>query len=397
MVGDIEGTDRQGVGASPTLAGGRGRTTISRHRLAAAGGVRFEVIAGRNLLFSAATQRLFEINDTAAYLWRSVEHGLGRDAIRDEMVERGLAPEAAEDCLDTAIQEWTQLGLMRSVPGPDCGPGDDAPPIQDIRVAGVATRLRHAPRLAPHVAPIFAHLEAAGERPEVMLDVVGDGEHFDLFRDGELLSSCSGAEIATVLKAQILDEVLERGAYAVALHAAALVRNGRMLLLCGHPGAGKTTLALALVQAGFGFAGDDLALLDPQGQVTGVPFSPAVKAGAWKLVAACRPDILDSPIFRRPDGMRVRYPPPHGLAPARPHPVGWMVLLDRRAGTDVALMPSDPPSAVRWMLQDAYTRDRRLTTAGFRAIGRSLAQARYHRLTYSSLEDAVGSLDRLCR
>lgn len=387
MVGDIERTS----------AGARAGTTLSRLRLAMAGGARLEVVASRNLLFSAATQRLFEINDTAAYLWRSLEHGLGPKAIRDEMVERGLAPAVVEDCLDAAIQEWTQLGLIRPVPGPDCVPGDDAPPIQDTSVAGVATRIRHAPCLARHVAPVFAHLEACGERPEVMLDVVGDGERFDLFRDGNLLSSCHGAEIATVLKAQILDEVLERGTYAVALHAAALVRGGRMLLLCGHPGAGKTTLAMALMQAGFGFAGDDLALLHPEGQVTGVPFSPAVKAGAWKLVAASRPDILDSPIFRRPDGMRVRYPPPHGRAPAGPYPVGWLVLLDRRAGSDVTLTPADPASAVRWMLQDAYTRDRRLTTAGFRAIGRSLAQAGYYRLTYSGLEDAVESLDRLCR
>jgi hypothetical protein len=244
---------------------------------------------------------------------------------------------------------------------------------------------------------VFAHLDAAGDRPDVMLDVVGDGKRFHLFRDGARLSSCCGEEIATVVKAQILDEVLERGTYALALHAAALVRDGRMLLLCGHPGAGKTTLALALAQAGFRFAGDDLALLDSEGQVTGIPFSPAVKAGAWKLVAGYRPDILDAPIFRRPDGMRLRYPPPLGLAPAGPHPVGWLVLLDRRPGSNVALVPFDLPNAVRWILQDAYTRDRRLATAGFKALGRSLAGAGYYRLTYAGLDDAVQSLERICR
>jgi hypothetical protein len=269
--------------------------------------------------------------------------------------------------------------------------------MQDIRVAGVAVRIRHPACLASHLAPIFAHLEAEGERPEVLLDLVRDGEHIDLFRDGDLLCSCSRQEIATALKAQILDEVLERGTYTLALHAAALAGSGRMLLLSGHPGAGKTTLALALVQAGFGFAGDDLALLDAQGAVTGVPLSPAVKAGAWKLVAPFRPDLRDSPIFRRPDGMRVRYPPPQGLVPARPHPVGWLVLLDRRTGAAAALTRADPRDAVRWMLKESYTRDRRLAAAGFTAMARCLDKADCYRLTYSDLEDAVGLLHRTCR
>ena len=76
--------------------------------------------------------------------------------------------------------------------------------------------------------------------------------------------------------------MLERGTYELVFDAAALVRNGRMLLVSGHPGAGKTTLTLALVDAGFGFAGDDLALLNSEGRVTGVPFAPAIKAGVGK-------------------------------------------------------------------------------------------------------------------
>lgn len=57
-----------------------------------------------------------------------------------------------------------------------------------------------------------------------------------------------------------LIEVLKRrGLYNV--HAAGLSVNGRGLLLSGNSGAGKTTLAVALVRAGFDFLSDDTLFL----------------------------------------------------------------------------------------------------------------------------------------
>jgi len=45
------------------------------------------------------------------------------------------------------------------------------------------------------------------------------------------------------------------------LHAAGLYLNGKSLLIAGPSGFGKTTLAIALVRAGFDFLGDDTVLL----------------------------------------------------------------------------------------------------------------------------------------
>ncbi|WOH56115.1 MULTISPECIES: hypothetical protein [Bradyrhizobium] len=42
------------------------------------------------------------------------------------------------------------------------------------------------------------------------------------------------------------------------------------LLLCGQPGAGKSTLALELVDAGFQYAGDDVALIGADGTICGI-------------------------------------------------------------------------------------------------------------------------------
>ncbi|MGG5887537.1 hypothetical protein ACLF3G_10405 [Falsiroseomonas sp. HC035] len=376
--------DRQGAPRPGRLGPGR---------LVRAPGMRFGVMAGRNILFSAADQKLFEINDAAAHLWRCVEDGLGQQDILDELAAAGLEPGAARRHLDAAIHEWTRLDFIRQVPEPSPG----RMRCQDLLVAGVATRIRHAPAPGPDLAPIFAHLEGPGPVPDVTLDVIGQDGDVQLFRDGDLLLSCPREEAATALKAQVMNEVLGRGTYELALHAAALLRGDRMLLFSGRPGAGKTTLALALAGPGFGFAGDDLVLLAADGRATGVPFAPAVKPGAWDLLADLRPDIGDAPVFRRPDRKRVRYPLPQALVPGRPHPVGWLMQLDRRPGAKAGLTPVDSPTGLRWMLQDAYAEGRVLTPAGFEALRLALRQAQCHRLTYSRLEDAVELLHETCR
>jgi hypothetical protein len=147
----------------------------------------------------------------------------------------------------------------------------------------------------------------------------------------------------------------------------------------------------------FGFAGDDLALLDSNGQAIGIPFAPAVKSGAWPLVARFRPDVNEAPVFRRPDRRRVRYLAPQRLASTEPRPVGWLVLLRRQCGGSPSLKPINPIEALRGLLDGAYAPDHRLTAIGFEALARVVGTAACYRLTYSNLGDAVAQLRRACR
>ena len=62
-----------------------------------------------------------------------------------------------------------------------------------------------------------------------------------------------------------LAELLKRHGLYMA-HAAGLSLAGQGLLLAGASGAGKTTLTIALLRAGFGFLGDDTLFLCPRAQ-----------------------------------------------------------------------------------------------------------------------------------
>ena len=242
------------------------------------------------------------------------------------------------------------------------------------------------------------NLESKAAKPDLLLDVVDRGLEHHIFRDGIWIDACTAEEVAPVLKARLMTEILETGAHELALHAASLVRNERLLLIAGAPGAGKTTLTLALEHAGFGFAGDDLALLDSSGRITGVPFAAAVKSGAWPLVAGFRPDVFGLPVFRRPDRKRVRYVTPIAPISVRPGPVGWIVLLRRRNGNGAAVLRRlDMVEALQGILKGAYARHHRLTKAGFSALVSAVEDARYFELSFSRLEDAIARLQEACR
>jgi hypothetical protein len=115
----------------------------------------------------------------------------------------------------------------------------------------------------------------------------------------------------------------------VALHAACLLSGGRGLLVSGRPGAGKTRLAVHLMEAGFEFAADDVVLIAPDGRVKGVPFALALKSGAWAMIEKLRPDIGESAVHTRPDGKRVRYLNAPRTVYSTSVPVGWIVFIKR--------------------------------------------------------------------
>ncbi|WP_343519496.1 HprK-related kinase A [Sphingomonas sp.] len=65
------------------------------------------------------------------------------------------------------------------------------------------------------------------------------------------------------------------------LHASAVERDGKALLMTGESGAGKSTLAALLMARGWRLMGDEFALLDPEtGQIHGFPRLISLKNAA---------------------------------------------------------------------------------------------------------------------
>jgi hypothetical protein len=67
------------------------------------------------------------------------------------------------------------------------------------------------------------------------------------------------------------------------LHAAAAALDGFVVLLCGSPGAGKSTLAVQLVDLGWAFVADDVVPVDPMsGLALPLPCAPCIRTASFE-------------------------------------------------------------------------------------------------------------------
>ena len=383
---------KQQLAVDSTVAAGRADygagTFVLQGRLAR--------IRGQNILFGSSGQAIFAVNDTAADIWGSLEEGTTPEAIACEIARCGIGRPEADSYVETALDEWERLGLLLPR-APLSSPSAHDHVSSTVAIAGLQARIVCPAACAFPVSAVFRHLEVQTEAFDVLLQLAEHRGRIHLFRDSDWIQSCSPDELPVILKGQLLTEVLGRGAYELAVHAAALLGNERMVLLCGNPGAGKTTLTMALVDAGFGFAADDVALLDSKGRCVGLPFAPAVKAGAWPLLARYCPDLHAVPVFRRPDRRRVRFAVPRAFAPPSPQAVGSVILLRRGHDTKACLEPIDPASALRGLLNGAFAPGGELTGTAFDTLSKVVASAQCYCLAYSSLDDAVELIAKACR
>jgi len=353
-------------------------------------------IRDQNILFSPARQALFALNDMGGDIWRSLEDGLSPEAISSEIASRGGDRAQAVEHVEAAVRQWECQGLVR--PAPTWFSTSSRGHVSKvIAVPGCHVRIVYPEAHAFPAATVFRHLEVREAVGDVVLKLVERGDRVHLFRNRHWILSCFPDELAVVLKGQLLTEILERGGYELAIHAAALIRDDRILLLCGGPGAGKTTLALGLLHAGFGFAGDDVTLLNSLGHGVGIPFASAVKAGALPILANYCPDLDTAPVCRRPDRRRVRFLVPKQFVSSSPRKVGWVVLLRRRVNASAVLTPVDPVDALRGLLNGSFALCGELTGTSFDVLAKLIESADVYCLTYSRLEDAVALMQKACR
>jgi len=131
-----------------------------------------------------------------------------------------------------------------------------------------------------------------GPPPHVTLRVAAHGTVRSLYVDDILYCEReSTGSLASALLDQALFHLSDRSFGGLLLHAAAVCRGARTVLLPGTSGAGKSSLSAWLTSHGFDYLTDELVFI-PSGTVNVVPFVRplSLKASARQTVGA---DVID--------------------------------------------------------------------------------------------------------
>jgi HprK-related kinase A len=180
------------------------------------------------------------------------------------------------------------------------------------------------------------------------------------------------------------------------LHASAVERDGKALLMTGLSGAGKSTLAALLMAKGWRLMGDEFALLDPgTGLIHGFPRLISLKNEAIGVLERALPDARFGPRLERTPKGTIRHLVPDARAiaamaePAAPH----LILFPSYgfAAAERAVLPSE--TFVR--LTQASTNYVALAERGFAALTNLVRETPAHALDYPDTETALAQVERL--
>lgn len=180
------------------------------------------------------------------------------------------------------------------------------------------------------------------------------------------------------------------------LHASAVEKDGRALVMTGESGAGKSTLAALLMARGWRLMGDEFALLDPvTGMLHGFPRLISLKNAAIGVMEVALPDARWGPLLRDTPKGDIRHLVPDSRA---------IAAMDMPAVPALIVFPAfghDPaerdvfPSECFVRLTQASTNYVALGEAGFDALTGLVRGVPARAIDYPDTVSAVAMVERL--
>ena len=180
------------------------------------------------------------------------------------------------------------------------------------------------------------------------------------------------------------------------LHASAVARDGRALLMSGESGSGKSTLAALLGERDWRLMGDEFTLIDPaSGDALAFPRAISLKNEAIAEVAARVDPARLGPLLAATPKGDIRHLIPRADAIACMHePARPALLLFPRFGGDVAVERMGEGEAfVR--LTEASTNYVALGEAGFAALTRLVRETPAFGISYPDSATGIALVEQL--
>ncbi len=180
------------------------------------------------------------------------------------------------------------------------------------------------------------------------------------------------------------------------LHASAVERDGRVLVMTGQSGSGKSTLSALLGSQGWRFLGDEFVLLDPvTGDVAPFPRLISLKNEAIGAMQAAQPDGQFGPLLAGTPKGDIRHMVPPSDAIARMGQGGVpTLLLFPRYGYPGAVREVAPGETFMRLTQ-ASTNYVALGESGFTTLTRFVKSVPSRAIDYQSSGEAIALVEKL--
>jgi hypothetical protein len=349
----------------------------------------FALLDGRPVLFSESGQNIFRLDQAGGFIWCRLAQGASLAAVYQELGELGIIEPVGRQFVQQAISAWIDRGLLEV----------DGRMSTNCSFSAMLERQRISVRaenweLLQRLVSLFCASDNVDGKGDIVIETMMLEDQVIFGGIDARIHRCGVEALAPTIKAHLTDRLIRSDRWVFALHAASLEKNGAGLLLCGEAGAGKSTLTLHLVEAGFQYSGDDVALIEGDGLACGLPFALTLKEGSWGWMSSLH-NSWDGVTHRRADGAQVRYLPvsnAHNGSLA----VSWIIFLNRVASGSPKLTSVNQLDSMKRLIAGAFAADGRLSQAGFFALKGIVSRARSYQLTYCEAVEARELLAELC-
>jgi len=370
-------------------------------------GTRLFFLDNEGILFSAPRQEVHRFNTTAAVIWCHLEDGMDEAGIAAALrADAGLTAADAARFVADALIDWQARHLL----GPACPP--EAPPPQPClpcprRPETITAAVTYRYRLMDSVLDVrftniahaaladgaLGHLRTA-ESPTTVLEVVGTPDGIWVYRDG--IGQYGGPtveEVAPMVLHQLWHCALVDSDYLAEFHAGVVAGPSGAVLLPGSAGSGKSTLTGALVDAGYAYYTDEVAVLGADLMLRPFPLPIALKAHGVPVLQARFPHLAALPVhLRSGDRKHVVYmpPPARSLPSADDRAAARGIVFPRyTAAAETKAVPLSSAETLQRLLGECRYVPHDLTLQAVRQLVVWVGTLPAVELVYSNLSEAV--------
>ena len=202
--------------------------------------------------------------------------------------------------------------------------------------------------------------------------------------------------LANVLVGETIHHLTDKSDGGMALHAAALSRNGRAVVLPGRSGAGKSTLSTWLTKRGFNYLTDELVFIRENSRAVEY-FTRPINIKQWGLDAVNSEIDLKAHAGDTLTSQQVTMIPPHLLNPDNQFEAAQLELILfplHQKEVELELLRLSKAQA-GLALMECLVNARNLNGHGFNEATRLAREVPAYRLTYSSFDQLGDRLDEI--